>query len=139
MNRKQRAKQDAARDDLEIEVSELIAVLANYAAAKGHASVHRRAVPQCGDFGLVTRVDQAIGRCDDQCPVCRREWVITIRALNEYARHPDPAAAATAGTGALTRHVAAAADNPPLQPAAKSGSTPSPSFGHVGRTVIRPA
>jgi hypothetical protein len=137
MSRKRQAEQDAARVDLENEVTELIAVLANYPAAKGpHFGAPSRC-PQCGDFGLVTRVDQAIGRCDNRCPVCKREWVITVRAINEHARHPHPASVATVGTGALTAALTAA--NPPQQPAARPGSAPFPSFGQVGRNVIRPA
>ncbi len=140
MARKHQANQDAVRAAVETEIAELVVVLANYPTGKRpHFGAPSRC-PDCSDFGLVTSVDHTAGRCENQCPVCKRVWAITVRALNEHTRRARPTASAHQGTGALLRALAAAEPMRPPPPAVTNPpAAPVLFLRRVRRMMIRPA
>jgi hypothetical protein len=144
MARTRNADDQTLRAALETEIGELVAVLSHYAPGKRPCFGAPSRCPDCGDFGMVTAVDHGIGRCQNECPVCKREWAITVRALNEHARRPNPMTLPHHGTGALLAALhAAEATSPPAAPAVPAVSvTPPPRlrlFRGVRQTMIRPA
>ncbi len=137
-----RKRQDNTRSvqaELEAEVGDLAAVLTNYGPGKRPCFGAPSRCPDCSDFGMVTGVDHVLGRCENRCTVCTREWVITVRALDEHARRPDLVVAVHRGTGALAAALAAAATGPRPRSTERRPILPSPRFGRSGRTEIRPA
>ena len=152
MARKPPADGHTNRADLETEIAELVAVLTNYPPGKRPYFGAPSRCPTCADFGLVTNVDHATGRCDNQCPVCKRVWVITIRALNEHARRDHPTTVAPEGTGALLTALATAEARteaapplppppppPPPPPAALPPTAPVGLLRRFRRTTLGPA
>ncbi len=144
MARNRHIDDETTRAALENEIGDLVAVLSHYAAGKRPSFGAPSRCPDCGDFGMVTAVDHANGRCENQCTVCKREWAITVRALNEHARRPNPAMLPHHGTGALlTALHAAEATPPPAVPAVPAVPLAPPPrlrlFRGVRHAMIHPA
>ena len=80
----------AAPDDsgLEDELATLAAVLAHYPAGTALHFGSPSRCPRCGDYGLVGTVAHDVGRCTNNCRVCRLDWVITRRALRAHRDAP---------------------------------------------------
>jgi CheY-like chemotaxis protein len=87
--RKPTTKSDAHDESgLEDELATLAAVLANYPPGTALSFGAPSRCPGCGDYGLVGHVARDVGRCTNNCRVCRRDWIITRRALRAHREAP---------------------------------------------------
>jgi hypothetical protein len=121
---------------LEDEIVGLVAVLARYPEGKRPCFGAPSRCPDCGDFGMVERVDQAEGRCENRCVLCAREWTISVRAMNELVRRSaDGSDPVRVRTGALFEALTAAGAEPPTP--ARPRSSPLSFWGRPAG--IRPA
>jgi CheY-like chemotaxis protein len=80
-----RVPDDAGLDD---ELTTLAAVLAHYPAGTALTFGSPSRCPRCGDYGLVGNVANDVGRCTNNCRVCRLDWTITRRALRAHRDAP---------------------------------------------------
>ncbi len=88
--RRRKPTQSAVPDDsgLDDELATLVAVLAHYPAGTALHFGSPSRCPQCGDYGLVGQVAHDVGRCTNNCRVCRLDWTITRRALRAHRDAP---------------------------------------------------
>jgi hypothetical protein len=90
IRRRKTADNRAPRSDarIEDELAMLRAVLAHYPQGAKLFFGSPSRCPECGDYGLVVNVAHDTGRCSNNCRVCRRDWVITRRALRAHRAAP---------------------------------------------------
>jgi len=76
--------------NLEAELATLRSILAHYPPATLLHFGSPSRCPDCGDYGMVERTNHADGACVNHCRVCRRDWIVTLRALRAYRNAPEP-------------------------------------------------
>jgi CheY-like chemotaxis protein len=123
IRRRKTADKRVSQDDagLSDELAILRAVLSHYPPGTQLFFGSPSRCPECGDYGLVGHVAHDTGRCTNSCRVCRRDWVITKRALR--AHRETPVAPKPVGRGVLYEALVAAetaAAEPPIEPPAES-------------------
>jgi CheY-like chemotaxis protein len=122
------------QQSLERELETLATVLAWYPPGTQLNFGSPSRCPDCGDYGLVERVSHSTGVCSNHCRVCRRDWIVTLRAIRAErnrtkTRPPAGLSARTPGIGAFYQAIIeteAAPETPPSDAPTATVADPAP-------------
>ncbi len=95
--------------------------------------------PECGDFGMVRHVSHDLGVCSNSCLSCRRDWIVTIRALKAHrSQQRDQRKVAVEGGVLLAAPALPVAPPDPPTPAAILAPEPPEPAQSTPDSVVEP-